>query len=585
MTREELRAKIAALPADPGCYQMKDANNTIIYVGKAKNLKNRVSSYFTGAHDHKTTKMVSHIADFDYVITKTEKEALVLEINLIKKHTPRYNIMFMDDKTYPYIKLTDEEYPVLKVVRDRKKDKKATYIGPYPDVLSARETIRLLNVIYPLRKCNRMEDKLCLYYHLHQCLGMCEKEVDKEEYRKMCDKALRFLRGDTAEIMRELIEKRNAYSENLEFEKAGEIQEQIEAIKATVDRQNIETQNKDNQDVWNIYCANGYISISCLEVRKGAVSKKNSFVEVLYEEENDAVVSFMSQYYEKKELPKEILLPASWDISAFDDELFNRLFQPKKGHKQKLLDMAYSNAREYLERQFKTANNMTNDFASQMALQQLVGREVHRIELYDNSHIGGEDAVCGMVVYKDGKAIKNQYRKFRVHNKGNDIANMQEAIYRRYFRALSENLEMADLIIVDGGDLQIKAAKEILVSLGLDIPVYGLVKNDRHDTSDLMNEDLERLSIEPNSALFFFLARMQDEVHRFAITYFRKKHVKSMLSSKLEEIPGVGEKRRKKLLKTFGSFSAIKEKSVEELAEAVPKDVAERIYAAFHVVE
>ncbi len=586
MNREYLEAKLSALPEEPGSYQMKDKSGTIIYVGKAKNLKNRVRQYFTGSHDNKTTKMVSNIADFDYVVTKTEKEALVLEINLIKQYTPRFNIQFMDDKTYPYIKLSSDDFPTLKTVRERKRDRMAHYFGPYPDVTSAKETITLLNQIYPFRKCNKMGKKLCLYYHLGECQGPCVGLVSKEEYEEMTRRALRFLRGDTQDVIKELSAKRDEFSMALEFEKAKEVQETIDAINRTIAKQQVQVNNNASQDVWSYIVEKGYVSISLLLIREGKLAKKISHLDALYDDEPmDMVISYMALYYESHEIPKEILIPQDFDTSSLKDEVEERIFRPQKGHKDKLLEMAEMNAKEYLNRHFTVVNKMDEDGEAAMnELNEIVGKPVHRIELFDNSHISGSNAVAGMVVYKDGKPSKKDYRKYNVHNGADDLSNMREVIYRRYFRVLKDQLERPDLLIVDGGDLQIQVAKEILDSLYMSdtISIYGLVKDDNHDTSDLMDSDGNRLHLRKDSPLFYLLTRMQDEVHRFAITYHREKRSKSQVASALLEIEGIGETRRKLLLKKFGSFARIKEATLEELSEVIPKDVAQKVYQTFH---
>lgn len=581
MNKEELQAKLSALPDKPGSYQMKDKNGTIIYVGKAKSLKNRVRQYFVGAHDYKTTKMVSNIADFDWVVTNSEKEALVLENNLIKQYHPHFNISLMDDKTYPCIKLTNEKYPVLKIVRDRKKDRNAQYFGPYPDVLHARETIQLLNQIYPLRKCDKMGKKVCLYYHLGQCLGPCEFDVNTDEYNELCKKAVSFIKGDTHEIIKDLTKQREEYADKLEFEKAGDIQNLIDAINKTVSKQQVETSHKDQQDVWHIYSDKGYISISCLLVRDGKISKKVSELKPLYEEENEALISYISQYYMTHTPAKEVLIPKNWDIDEIIDDI--NFFKPIKGHKKSLIDLALTNAKEYHDRHFTIINKMneTSDEAM-MQLSNIVGSDIHRIELFDNSHISGTNAVAGMVVYQDGLPSKKDYRKYKVENGADDLANMREVIYRRYFRVLKDNLVKPDMILVDGGYNQIRIAKEVIDSLYMDILVYGLVKDDKHNTANLMNSEGIVIDIPKDSSLFYTLCNMQDEVHRFAITYHRQLRSKSLTKSELTEVKGIGEKRRKELLKHFGSFTAIKQASFEQLLEVLPNEVAQNLYSELH---
>jgi len=584
MNQQELKAKLKALPTNPGCYLMKDIDNKIIYVGKAKNLSNRVKQYFTGAHDHKTTKLVSNINDFDYVLTNTEKEALLLEINLIKQHTPRYNIMFMDDKSYPYIKLTKEDYPMLKMVREKKRDKSSLYFGPYPDVLAARQTIQLLNQIYPLRKCLRLPKKACLYYYLHECLGPCEFDIKKDVYESLRNQVIRILKGDTKELIDDLLTKMNKASDELNFEKAQEYHELVTSIQHITAKQQVQTNRNIDQDVWNVYADKGYICIQLLAIRNGMMIRKKSVLNQLYEEEDEALVAYLGQYYQQNEIVKEIIVLNTLDTDSLDDTISDHIIKPYRGHRLSLIKMAYDNAQEYLNRKFSVIN--TIDEQSNMAqsdLNKLLNKQIKRIEVFDNSHISGSNAVAGMVVFVDGKPVKKEYRKYQLHQANNDVGSMKEVIYRRYFRLLKDKLVLPDLILVDGGHQQILATHEILSSLYLPITVLGMVKDNKHNTAGLMRLDGSLCEIKKDSALFFMITRIQDEVHRFAITYHQQKRLKAQTHSLLDDVVGIGKVRKKKLLTHFGSYQALKQASVMDISAVVPSDVAELVYQMIHI--
>ncbi len=586
MDKEYIKAKLANLPEDPGSYQMKDKNGEIIYVGKAKNLHSRVNQYFTGAHDFKTTKMVSHIEDFDFTVTRTEKEALLLEINLIKKYRPKYNIMFIDDSSYPYIKMTREDYPRLMIARDTRKDRKARYFGPFPDATAARDTLKLLQGLYPFRRCTVMPNKVCLYYHMGQCLGPCEYEIDKARYQQMADSVTRFLNGDTKEITADLEAKMYAASENLEFEKAAEYHQMIESISRVIDKQMIESSARGSRDVFAWYVNRGYMAITGFLVRNGLVLNKEFRLRPLYGDAAEEFESFLLQYYEDHPHPAELVLPQETDISSLQEVLDMHIFQPQKGYRLKLINMCLENAKKQLDLKFETVErqeSVTEEAVQQLA--KLAGRPMNRVELFDNSHISGSFTVASCVVYVDGMPSRKDYRLFRLHTGNSDIDSMKEVIYRRYFRLLKDQGIMPDGILVDGGLIQIEAAKEIIDSLGLDICIMGLVKDDHHNTSALMDVSGNRLDIDRNSGLFFLLTRMQDEVHRVAITYHRKLRAKGQTKSILDEVEGIGPKRKKLLLKTFGSFANLKKASVEEIAAVVPDEVAAKVYEALHMEE
>ncbi|MDO4192398.1 MAG: excinuclease ABC subunit UvrC [Erysipelotrichaceae bacterium] len=585
MDREYLKAKLANLPDEPGSYQMKDKSGEIIYVGKAKNLHNRVNQYFTGAHDFKTTKLVSNIEDFDFIVTRSEKEALILEINLIKKYRPKYNIMFIDDSSYPYIKLTKEKYPRLMIARDMKKDRHARYFGPFPDASAARNTLKILQTLYPFRRCTKIPDKVCLYYHLGQCLGPCEYEIDPEEYERMSDGVTSFLNGDTKEITKELNRKMLEASENLEFEKAAQYHEMITSIERVIDRQMIETDKKGTRDVFAWYEDRGYLAITGFLVRNGTVLNKEFRLKPLYGDASEEFQSFLLQFYEDHPKPKELVLSAECEPFQQDlqDTLGMAVFIPKKGYRQKLVDMCIENAKQQLNLKFDAAeqqNSMTENAVQQLS--ELAGRPMKRVELFDNSHISGQFTVASCVVYEDGVPDRKSYRLYKLHTGNSDVDSMKEVVYRRYFRLLKENGRMPDGILVDGGRTQIEAAKEIIDSLGIDIKIMGLVKDDRHNTNALMDTDYRTFDIDRDSGLFFLLTRMQDEVHRRAISYHRKLRSKAQTKSILDEVEGVGPKRKQKLLKAFGNFTNLKNADVEAIAEVVPMETAVKVYAALH---
>ncbi len=586
MNKEYIKAKLATLPNEPGSYQMKDKSGEIIYVGKAKNLHNRVNQYFVGAHDFKTTKMVSNIEDFDYIVTSSEKEALVLEINLIKKYRPKYNIMFIDDSSYPYIKLTKEKYPRLLIARDTKKDKHAKYFGPFPDATAARDTQKLLQSLYPYRRCDRMPNKVCLYYHMGQCLGPCEKDIAEDTYTNMNENVTRFLNGDTKEIKEDLKKKMYEASENLAFEKASEYKRLIESIDRVVDKQMIEMDQRGSKDAFAYYCDKGYIAIAGFLVRNGTILSKEYRLRPLYDDPSETFINFIVQYYDEHPKASELVLPSDTDITMLEEVLDMKIFLPQKGYRQKLIDMCIDNAKKQLNQKFEAAEKQDTEIAKAVELLSTLARHpMNRVELFDNSHISGQFTVASCVVYEDGYPQKKDYRLFKLHTGNSDFDSMKEVIYRRYFRLLSENGHKPDGVIVDGGAPQIHAAKEIIDSLGLDIKIMGLVKDDHHNTNALMDEDGELFEIDKNSSLFFLLTRMQDEVHRVAISYHRKLRTKAQTKSILDEIEGIGPKRKKLLLKSFGNFTNLKTASIEEIAKVVPKETAEKVYEALHMQE
>lgn len=579
---EKIQDKLAILPALPGCYLMKNENGDIIYVGKAKKLKNRVRQYFVGAHDFKTTRLVSKIDDFEYIVTASEKEALLLEINLIKKHTPPFNIMFMDDKTYPYLKLSKEKAPVLKVVRNTK-DRKAEYFGPFPDSGAAYETMKLLNRLYPLRKCKTLPKKPCLYYHMGQCLGPCFQEIDDTEVQEMIVSIRRFLNGDTKDMIHTLRNEMETASMNLEFEKAKEKHELIQAIEHVSAKQTIDFKDQKDRDVFGYYVDKGYISIQGFFLRGGKLLERTLSVTPLYEQMEDAFISFVMQYYQKNPLPKEILLPNTLDCSTLEEALETKIIQPVRGDKLKLVEMVLANAKNAHQQKFELVERKTNRKEEAMQqLSMLLQKEIHRIEIFDNSHISGSFNVSGMVVFMDGEPKKQEYRLYKLQGYVSDLDSMKEVVYRRYFRLLKEGARFPDLLIVDGGWQQIQAASEIIEALDLPLTICGLVKDDHHRTSNLMNAQGEILPVKRDSSLFFLLTQMQDEVHRYAISYHRKVRGKAMTKSLLDEVEGIGEARKKEIWKHFKSMKRLKEATIEEIAEVIPLKVAQNLYNLLH---
>ena len=569
----------------PGCYLMKNTDGKVIYVGKARKLKNRVSSYFTGAHNYKTTKLVDHIWDFDYIVTGSEKEALLLEINLIKDYTPEYNIMFMDNTYYPYIELTDETHPRLKIVR-KTKNKKNKYFGPYPDATAARNTFKLLNKLYPLRKCNHVPDKPCLYYSLHQCLGPCINEVDKSQYDEIRKELISFIHGNTKSKIDELTEKMMTASENLQFELAKEYRDLIRSIEYVTAKQNVQFGDYKDRDILGYFIDKGYISIQLFFMREGKLLYHDFNLEPVGEDFEEDLIRFLVTYYQTHPEPYELLIPQDVDLELLTEILSCHVLQPRRGDKKSLVEMANKNAKEALEKKFLLKEKTDEKtILPIIELGQKLGIDTpHTIELYDNSNIQGAYAVAGMVVYKDGVPSKKDYRKYKIKTvEGpDDYASMKEVIYRRYYRLLMEQKEMADLIIVDGGLGQIKVAKEVIDSLNLSVHICGLSKDDKHSTAMLLDEDGNQVPIDTKSPLFFLLTRMQDEVHRYAISFHRQVRSKSLFSSILDEVEGIGEARKKKLLNHFKSVKKMKEASLEELEAVIPKNTAAKLYEVLH---
>lgn len=576
---KDFREKLALVPTKPGSYQMKNKDGIIIYVGKAKNLKNRLKSYFTGTVTGKTKMLVEDIDDFEYIVTSSELESLILEITLIKKYDPKYNIMLTDDKTYPYIELTKEKYPRLRVVRNVKRRRNLNYLyGPYPNVSAARKTVNMLNRLYPLRKCDRLKKELCLYYHIHECLGYCVKEVDPKVINEMSKEIVSFLKGDSSFIREKINKEMMTASEAMNYEKALELKTMLEDIDITLRRQKIDLNNNYNFDLVNYYVDKNYLSIQVFFIRNGLLVGRNKDIISSDLDIYEQVVEYIIKFYEKHTvLPHELLVPEEIDGSLLEEYLKVKVTSPKKGKLKKLLDLARDNAKEVLEAEeemLKKNDDLRLEAIDE--LKELLGTDkVSRMEAFDNSHLFGTFYVGGMVVYEDFLPLKDEYRKYKISSDvKDDLGAMKEVIYRRYYKVLMEDLTPPDVIVMDGGFNQVKIAVDIIRSLGLNIRVIGLVKNDKHKTSSIIDEEGRVLNVKSDSNLFLFFSKIQEEVHRFAITYHRNIKAKGALTSVLDMVPGIGEVRKKELLKKFGSLKKMKEATVEELSEVVSRDVA-----------
>jgi len=576
-----IKDKLKTLPKKPGVYLHKDVNGKVIYVGKAINLFNRVNSYFVGAHDYKTTKLVSNIVDFDYIVTKSEKEALILEYNLIKQYDPKFNIVFKDDKSYPYILLKDCKEPYVSVVRKKKNTKfKGKLFGPYPDVGAARNTVDLINKIFETRKCDNLQKDVCLYYHIKQCPGYCKYNVEQDKCDEIKNKILSFLNGDISDIKANLKKQMNEASKALDFENALFYKNLINDVQISVSKQDVENNNRESFDVFNYHVEDGYIAITGLFIKNGLLLSTDKFIDYLVGDPENFVTSYIYQFYEINEKPKALYIPQELDCYLQDS--FNTIVVTK-GHKRKILEQAKTNCIENIK-QNRSIITKSDSYYEQIAneFRRIFNKDIKRIELFDNSHTGGTNTVGAMIVYKDFKTSKKDYRLFKLEEGANDLASMKEMLYRRYFRVLKDSLERPDLIIVDGGRIQIEVAKEIIDSLNMDITIVGLGKDDHHNTSYLMDSDYNVIDINKESNIFFFLTNMQDEVHRFAITYHKKLRSKAIYKSQLDDIKGLGPKTRMKLLRKYGSIAKIKEVSLEELSSVLNKGIAIKLYNKLH---
>lgn len=579
---EHIKQKLAVLPKEPGCYLMKDRQGVIIYVGKAKNLRNRVRSYFSGTQTPKTERLVSEIVDFDYIITSSDLEAFLLELNLIKLHDPKYNIMLKDDKTYPHLKITNEKYPRLLMVRKVKKDR-AKYFGPYPNAYAAAETKKLLDRIYPLRKCDVMPSRACLYYHMGQCLAPCVKEVEQSQFDDIVQEISDFLNGGHEEVKSELERKMYAASETLDFERAKELRDQISSIESIMGKQKITTTNFTNRDVFGYAIDKGWMCVQVFFVRQGKLIERDVSLFPSYGEPLEEFLTYIARFYEVTNhiKPKEIVVPQEVDEELLQQALEVKIVKPHHGYRKEMLDLATKNAHMKIEEKFniiqrqeKRTIGACEELGDAMNIQTPL-----RIEAFDNSHIFGADTVSAMVVFEDGVPRKKDYRKYKIQTAAahDDYGAMKEVLRRRYSRVLNEGLPLPDLLVTDGGKGQMEVARSVLEDeLGIDIPIAGLAKDDKHKTSQLLyGNPPEVIPLKRTSDGFYLLQRIQDEVHRFAITFHRQLHQKNALTSQLDNIPGIGPKRKQQLLKHFGTMKKIKEASEEQLiAAGLPKKLA-----------
>ena len=569
--------KLKLVPHKPGCYLMKNKDGVIIYVGKAKDLKNRLNSYFHSSHTGKTARLVSEIADFDYIVVSSETESLILEINLIKKHDPKFNILLRDDKSYPYIELTEEKVPRLLIVRNvHKKRKKTRLFGPYPNVYAARKVVNLLNRLYPLRKCQTYQKRPCLYYHIGQCLGYCANNVSKEKIGEMEKDIVSFLKGNNDIVTDKLKIEIQKESDALHFEKALELKNLLDDINVILVKQKIEVNDNIDRDIFGYYSDENYLSVFVFFVRGSRIAGHHHQIIPLIDDEGEELTRYIAKFYDKALIPKEVLVPSITDSNLLSDYFKVKVKIPEKGVKKKLVDMASDNAKKQLEDEYELViKNEEKTIKANEELKKTLGLDkLDRIELFDNAHLFGTYNVSGMVVFIDGAPAKNEYRKFKISvDKNDDYGTMREVIYRRYFRVLKDNLVRPDLIIVDGGMGQMNVAKEVLDSLGMNINLVGLKKDDKHSTNALVTFDGE-IPIEKRSNLFHYLERMQDEVHNFTINYHRQIRSKGLYASILDDIPGIGKQRKHDLLKKYKTVQNMKKQSVEELSSILPLNVA-----------
>ena len=580
-----IKSKLELLPTSPGCYIHKDKNGTIIYVGKAKNLRNRVRSYFRGSHDTKTEALVSEIVDFEFIVTESNIEALLLEINLIKENKPKYNIMLKDDKSYPFIKITNERYPRLIITRQVKKDG-GLYFGPYPDVGAANEIKRLLDRIFPFRKCTNPPSKVCFYYHIGQCMAHTICKKDEAYFKSMAQEVSDFLKGQDDKIIDDLKGKMAAAAQTMEFERAAEYRDLIQAIGTLRTKQRVMAKDLQNRDVFGYYVDKGWMCVQVFFVRQGKLIERDVNLFPYYNDPDEDFLTYVGQFYQEKShlVPNEVLIPQDIDEEAVEALVDTKILKPQRGEKKQLVNLAIKNARVSLEQKFNLLEKSVEK--TQGAIENL-GRLLQiptpvRIESFDNSNIMGTSPVSAMVVFVNGKPSKKDYRKYKIKTVvgPDDYASMREVVRRRYGRVQRDGLTPPDLIIIDGGQGQVNIAKQVIQEeLGLDIPIAGLQKNDKHQTHELLFGDpLEVVELSRNSQEFFLLQRIQDEVHRFAITFHRQLRSKNSFSSQLDGIEGLGPKRKQNLMKHFKSLTKIKEASVDEIVEVgVPRAVAEAV--------
>lgn len=580
---KNFKEKLALVPNKPGSYQMKNKDGIIIYVGKAKNLKNRLKSYFTGTKTGKTRSLVENIDDFEYIVTSSELESLILEITLIKKYNPKYNILLKDDKSYPYIEFTSEKYPRLKIVRNVKRKKQKNHLyGPFPNVTAARKTVNIINRMYPLRKCDKLKKDLCLYYHINECLGYCKKDIPEEKIENIKKEIITFLKGDDSLITKKIKEQMQISCDNLNYERALELKNMLDDIKITLRKQKIDLNKCFNFDLINYYYDNNYLSIQVFFIRDGLLYGRHKEIVQTTNDIKESLIEYIIKFYDKTGiLPKQLYIPENIDNELLSNYLNIKVFTPYRGKIKSLLDLAKENAKENLDEQEKTLekDEQERTLAQEYLAKILKMDKITRIESFDNSHLFGTYYVGGMVVFDNFLPNKNLYRKYKISTDvKDDTKAMHEVLYRRYYKVLMENLEKPDLILLDGGKAQITICKEVIKSLGLNIKIAGLVKDKNHRTSYLMNDSYEKIEINSDSHLFLYLTQIQEEVHRYAITYHRNIKAKGALVSTLDMIPKIGPTRRKNLLKKYPSLKKIKEASIEELAQIVGKDAATSLH-------
>lgn len=585
-----LKQKLKLVPSKPGCYLMKDINDKIIYVGKAKKIKPRLRSYFNRAHTGKTQRMVAETTNFEYIITPSELEALLLELNLIKQYQPKYNILLKDDKTYPYIALTDEKYPRLIIIREKniKDHKKVLLFGPYPNVVAARKVVNLLNKIYPLRKCRHFPKEYCLYFHINQCLGYCLNKDNDDKIKQIKAEIISFLKGNH-HIITQRIEKEMAIaSQKMMYERALELKEILEDIKVTLNKQIIDLKTNDNIDVFGHYWHNGILSIQVFFIRAGkVVGRINDLIETVDDKTEELLEYIITFYGKRKIMPTAIMTTSDINKELMEQALNIKVKQPKRGKYKQILTLASDNAKvNYHNQRFNVKDNHAelNEALQQLKIKLQI-KQLNRIELFDSSHLFGHWYVGGLVVYTNGEPDQKEYRRYKITNPDtkDDINALREIIYRRYFKVLKDNLTKPDLIIVDGGKAQINAVRDVLDGFKLAIPVAGLVKDESHRTKELLGQDpIINMAINPRTPLFYLLNRMQEEVHRFVINYHRNKRLKGATISILDSIPGIGQKRKTLLLKKYGSLEKIKNATLEELTNILPTKVAENLYSTFN---
>ena len=588
-----IQSKLELLPTSPGCYIHKDKNGAIIYVGKAKNLRNRVRSYFRGSHDTKTEALVSEIEDFEFIVTESNIEALLLEINLIKENKPKYNIMLKDDKSYPFIKITNETYPRLIITRQVKKDG-GLYFGPYPDVGAANEIKRLLDRLFPFRKCTNPPEKVCFYYHLGQCKAHTICQVDSQYFKDLAQEVAAFLKGQDDQIIEDLRGKMAVAAQAMEFEKAAEYRDLIQSIGTLRTKQRVMAKDLQNRDVFGYYVDKGWMCVQVFFVRQGKLIERDVNLFPYYNDPDEDFLTYIGQFYQEKShlKPNEILIPADIDEEAVRAMVDTKVLKPQRGEKKQLVNLAIKNARVSLQQKFDLLEKSIEK--TQGAIENL-GQLLNiptpvRIESFDNSNIMGTSPVSAMVVFVNGKPSKKDYRKYKIKTVvgPDDYASMREVIKRRYSRVIRDGLTPPDLIVIDGGQGQVNIAKEVIQDqLGLDIPIAGLQKNDKHQTHELLFGDpLQVVELSRNSQEFFLLQRIQDEVHRFAITFHRQLRSKNSFSSQLDGIEGLGPKRKQNLMKHFKSLTKIKEASVDQIVEVgVPRAVAEAVREKLNPVD